>query len=42
VTGGDGAVAVPAARLLHWQSLAARLLADVRVIPQTHRFMGAL
>ena len=41
-TGRDGAVAVDAVRLLHWQSLAARLLADVRVIPQTHRFMGVL
>lgn len=41
-TGPDGVVAVAPIRLLHWQSLAARLLADVRVIPQTHRFMGVL
>ncbi len=41
-TGRDGTVTVAAVQLLHWQSLAARLLADVRVIPQTHRFMGVL
>ena len=41
-TSREGTVVVAATQLLHWQSLAARLLSDVRVIPQTHRFMGVL
>lgn len=40
VTDRDGRVAVPALRLLRFQSLACRRLADVRVLPQLHRFLG--
>lgn len=42
VSSRNGAIAVDPSRLMHWQSLAARLLADVRVIPQMHRLMGVL
>lgn len=42
VTSRDGAVMVEPSRLMHWQSLAAPLLTDVRVIPQMHKIMGAL
>lgn len=42
VTGRDNRLAVESSRLMHWQSLAARLLSDVRVIPQMHRFMEVL
>lgn len=40
VTGPEGRVAVAPARLLHWQALAASLVREVRVIPQTHRMLG--
>lgn len=40
MTGSNGRVAVTAERLLQLQALAARRLADVRVIPQMHRFLG--
>lgn len=39
VTGRDGRVAVPAQRLLRFQADASRYLADVRVLPQMHRFL---
>ena len=42
VTGRDGRLAVESSRLMHLQALAARLLSDVRVIPQVHRFMEVL
>ncbi len=39
VTGRDGKVAVPAERLMRFQAVAAKLLCDVRVLPQMHRFL---
>ncbi|MGB4600120.1 MAG: 7-carboxy-7-deazaguanine synthase QueE [Trichlorobacter sp.] len=42
VTDRNGRVAVPALRLLRYQALASRQLADVRVLPQMHRFLEAL
>lgn len=39
VTGRDGKVAVPAERLMHFQAVASRILSDVRVLPQMHRFL---
>lgn len=40
VTGHGGRVTVAPSRLLHWQALAASLVREVRVIPQTHRMLG--
>lgn len=40
VTAKNGAVDVSPARLMALQALAARLLDDVRVLPQMHRMMG--
>lgn len=40
MTGGDGRVAIAPERLMRFQALAARLLSDVRVLPQMHRFLG--
>ncbi len=42
VTDRDGRVAVAAGRLLHLQALVSRTLADVRVLPQLHRFLEVL
>ena len=42
VTSHGGAVAVSPLRLLEFQELASQTLSGVRVIPQTHRFMGQL
>lgn len=42
VTGSDGKVAVESGRLLHWQALAARLLPNVRVVPQMHKMLEVL
>lgn len=42
VTGESGAVGVSAVKLLEYQELASQMLPGVRVIPQTHRFMGQL
>lgn len=42
VTDRDGRVAVPAQRLLRFQADASRYLADVRVLPQMHRFLEVL
>lgn len=39
VTGRDGKISVSPSRLLRLHSLASRHLADVRVLPQIHRFM---
>lgn len=40
VTPMGGCEAVDAQRILEWQSLLLKNLHDVRVIPQTHKFMG--
>ncbi len=40
MTGSDGRVAIASERLMRLQALAARLLSDVRVLPQMHRFLG--
>lgn len=42
VTSASGSVAVSPLKLLEFQELSARVLPGVRVIPQTHRFMGQL
>lgn len=42
VTDRDGRVAVSAERLLRYQAAVAGKLADVRVLPQIHRFLEAL
>lgn len=42
VTGHDGKITVTAERLLQLQAVAARLLYDVRVVPQMHRFLGVV
>lgn len=42
VTGEDGKVAVSPLKALELQEVAYRYLAQVRVIPQTHKFMGQL
>ena len=39
VTGRDGRVAVAPERLMRFQSVAAKKLCDVRVLPQIHRFL---
>lgn len=41
-TGTDLAVAISPRELIELQELASGILADVRVIPQTHRFIGLL
>ncbi len=40
VTQTDGTVGITALRMLELQELASGFLAEVRVIPQTHKFMG--
>lgn len=42
VTSRGGAVAVSPLKLLEFQEMASQTLTGVRVIPQTHRFMGQL
>ncbi|MBT0653137.1 7-carboxy-7-deazaguanine synthase QueE [Geomobilimonas luticola] len=42
VTDREGGVSIPPKLVLELQELACRYLAEVRVIPQTHRFMGQL
>jgi len=42
MTRPDGAIAVSPLRTLEFQELAASRLEEVRVIPQTHKFMGQL
>ncbi|MBJ6726759.1 7-carboxy-7-deazaguanine synthase QueE [Geomesophilobacter sediminis] len=42
MTRPDGRVSVTPIRMLEFQELASRLLSEVRVIPQTHKFMGQL
>lgn len=42
VTPLNGLAAAPPERVLSWQNYALRELATVRVIPQTHKFMGQL
>ena len=42
VTCNDGTVGIRPLRMLELQEIAAGLLADVRVIPQTHKFIGQL
>ncbi len=42
VTGRDGRMAVPAARLMRWQAMLAPILEDLKVMPQMHRFMEVL
>lgn len=41
-TDPDGKIAITPIRTLELQELATRYLSDVRVIPQTHKFMGQL
>lgn len=38
----NGAIGIPLLKVLEFQEIACRYLADVRVIPQTHKFIGWL
>jgi 7-carboxy-7-deazaguanine synthase len=42
VTRKSGQIGMPAVRILECQEIACRYLADVRVIPQTHKFAGLI
>ena len=42
MTCGDGTLGIKPLRMLQLQEIAAGLLAEVRVIPQTHKFIGQL
>lgn len=39
VTGRDGRISIPAARLMRYQEMLAPIIEDLRIIPQMHRFM---
>ena len=42
VTDREGGVTIPPKLVLELQELASRSLKDVRIIPQTHKFIGTL